>query len=173
MRRIAKPNEGEYAPYTVRYIGLLPDDGRVLEHLRDNFHQTRDLVVSLSGEQLAFRYAEGKWTIKEILAHIIDDERIYAYRALRFARNDGTELPGFEQDTYARYSGANERSADGLLEELLAVRKATILLFEYLPDEALARQGIADGKVMSVRAAAYHIAGHELRHINIIKERYL
>jgi uncharacterized damage-inducible protein DinB len=173
MRRIEKPAEGEYAPYTISYIGLLPDDGLVLEHLRNNFHQTRDLVVSLSNEQLAYRYAEGKWTIKEILAHIIDDERIYAYRALRFARNDGTELPGFDQDDYARYSGANERSADDLLEELCAVREATIALFKHLPDEALVRQGIADGKVMSVRAAVYHIAGHELRHINIITDRYL
>lgn len=173
MRRIAKPLEGEYAPYTISYIGLLPDDGRVLEHLRDNLQQTRDLIESLSEEQLAFRYAEGKWTIKEILAHIIDDERIYAYRALRFARDDDTELPGFDQDDYARYSGANGRSVHDLLEELFAVRMSTILLFEHIPDEALARQGIADGKVMSVRAAAYHIAGHEMRHVSVIKDRYL
>ena len=173
MRRIEKPAEGEYEPYTISYIGLIPDDGLVLEHLRTNFRQTRDLVVSLSNEQLAYRYAEGKWTIKEILAHIIDDERIYAYRALRFARNDGTELPGFDQDEYARYSGANERCVNDLLDELRAVREGTIVLFKYLPDDALVRQGIADGKVMSVRAAAYHIAGHELRHINIIKDRYL
>ena len=173
MRRIEKPAEGEYAPYTISYIGLLPDDGLILEHLRDNFHRTRDLVASLSDEQLAYRYAEGKWTIKEILAHIVDDERIYAYRALRFARNDDTELPGFDQDQYARYSDANERGADDLLEELRAVREATIALFEHLPEAALVRQGIADGKVMSVRAAAYHIAGHELRHTAIIRDRYL
>ena len=173
MRRIEKPSDGEYAPYTITYIGLLPDDGQVLEHLRANVLATRNLVVSLSDEQLAYRYAEDKWTVKEILAHIVDDERIYAYRALRFARNDRVELPGFDQDEYARYSGANERSADDLLKELIAVREATILLFEHLPEEALTRWGIADGKVMSVRAAAYHIAGHELRHIHVVKERYL
>src|SRR6185436_7376661 len=99
-----------YAPYTITYIGLLPDDGLVLKHLQDNFETTRRLILSLPPEKLMFRYAEGKWTIKEILMHIVDDERIYAYRALRFARNDKTELPGFEQDDYARYSGANQRS---------------------------------------------------------------
>src|SRR5207253_10519819 len=107
------------------------------------------------------------------LVHVIDDERIYAYRALRFARNDKTELPGFEQDAYALNSGANERSVKNILKELTSVRRATISLFDGLDDEALTREGVADGNKVSVRALAYHIAGHELRHINIIKERYL
>src|SRR5215213_1811640 len=98
MKRIEKPEEGEYAPYTIMYIGLLPDDGLVLKHLADNLKATFDLILSLPGEKLTSRYAEGKWTIKEILVHLVDDERIYAYRALRFARNDQTELPGFAQD---------------------------------------------------------------------------
>ena len=173
MKRIEKPGAGEYAPYTIRYIGLLPDGGLVLKYLQDNFETTRRLLLSLPPEKLLFRYAEGKWTIKEILMHIVDDERIYAYRALRFARNDKTELPGFEQDDYARYSGANERSIEDILEEFATVRRATISLFQGFDSEALVRSGIANGQVMSVRAAAYHIAGHELRHINVIKERYL
>jgi uncharacterized damage-inducible protein DinB len=173
MRRIEKPLEGEYAPYTIMYIGLLPDDGLVLKHLQDNVKATGDFILSLPEEKLAFRYAEGKWTIKEILSHIIDDERIYAYRALRFARNDRTELPGFEQDEYALYSGANERQVKDILDELIAVRNSTIALFNGLDNGALTRAGVASGNVMSVRAAAYHIAGHELRHINIIRERYL
>lgn len=173
MRKIEKPAEGEYAPYAISYIGLLPDDGLVLKHLRDNLEATKAFILSLPEERLAHRYAEGKWTIKEIVAHISDDERIYVYRALRFARNDRTELPGFEQDDYALYSGANERSVKDLLDELTTVRQATISLFQGLDDEALLRAGVADGKVMSVRAAAYHIAGHELRHVNIIRERYL
>lgn len=173
MRKIEKPEEGEYVPYAIIYIGLLPDDGLVLKHLQDNLEATKDFILSLPEERLAHRYAEGKWTIKEILAHLIDDERIYVYRALRFARNDKTELPGFEQDDYAIYSGANERSIKDLLDELTTVRQATISLFEGLDGEALLRAGVADGKVMSVRAAAYHIAGHEMRHINIIRERYL
>lgn len=173
MKKIEKPLEGEYAPYTIMYIGLLPDDGLVLKHLKDNLKATTDFIFSLPEEKLTHRYAEGKWTIKELLVHLIDDERIYAYRALRFARNDKTELPGFEQDDYARYSGANERDIKEIMWEFATVREATISLFEGFDSEALMRAGMADGKVMSVRAAAYHIAGHELRHINIIKERYL
>lgn len=173
MKRIGKPKEGEYAPYADRYIGLLPDDGLVLKHLKDNLKATRDFILSLPEEKLYFRYAEGKWTIKEILVHIIDDERIYAYRALRFARNDKTELPGFEQDDYALHSGANRRSIKDILRELGTVRRATISLFNGLDDQALTRTGVADGNKVSVRALAYHIAGHELRHVRIIKERYL
>jgi len=173
MKRIEKPGEGEYAPYAIMYIGLLPDDGLVLKHLEDNSEATKDFILSLPEGRLTYRYAEGKWTVKEILAHIADDERIYAYRALRFARNDRTELPGFEQDDYALHSGANERRVEDILNEFTAVRRATIALFEGLDDKALTRAGTADGKLMSVRAAAYHIAGHEMRHLNIIRERYL
>lgn len=171
--KIEKPKEGEYAPYAIRYIGLLPDDGLVLQHLADNLKATTEFILSLPEEKLTTRYAEGKWTIKEILVHLSDDERIYAYRALRFARHDKTELPGFEQDDYALHSGANGRDIKDILREFAAVRKATISLFEGLSHEALVRAGVADGKVMSVRATAYHIAGHELRHLNIIRERYL
>jgi uncharacterized damage-inducible protein DinB len=173
MRSISKPAAGEYAPYTMIYIGLLPDDGRVLHHLVENLKATADLILSLPAGKLAYRYAEGKWTIREILAHVIDDERIYAYRALRFARNDSTELPGFEQDEYARHSRANEREVRDMLDELADVRRATVSLFNSFDDEALVRAGVAGGNPMSVRAIAYHIAGHELRHANIIRERYL
>lgn len=173
MKSISKPEPGEYAPYTIMYIGLMPDDGLILKHLEDNLRATTDFMRALPQEKLYYRYAEGKWTIKEILAHLIDDERIYAYRVLRFARNDQTELPGFEQDAYAVESGANERSLDDLLEEFAAVRKSTIALFNSFDDRVLTRSGVASGNVMSVRAVAYHIAGHELRHLNMIKERYL
>jgi uncharacterized damage-inducible protein DinB len=173
MKIIPKPEAGEYAPDTIMYIGLLPDDGLILKHLEENLTSTSDFLRSLSEEKLSYRYAEGKWTIKEILAHLIDDERIYSYRALRFARNDKTELPGFEQDDYALHSGANERTLEDLLHEFATVRHATISLFESFNNQALTRVGVASGNVMSVRAAAYHIAGHELRHLNVIKERYL
>ncbi len=173
MKRIDKPREGEYAPYAIRYIGLMPDDGLVLEHLKNNLKLTRDFILSLPEERLTHRYAEGKWTIKEILLHIADDERIYTYRALRFARNDATELPGFEQDDYALHSGANDRTINDLLVELATVREATISLYNGLDSAALTRAGVASGNFMTVRAIAYHIAGHELRHLNIIRERYL
>src|SRR5215470_20323462 len=108
MKIIPKPEEGEYAPYTIMYIGLLPDDGLILKYLQDNLVATTAFVRAISEDKLTYRYAEGKWTIKEILAHLIDDERIYTYRALRFARNDRTTLPGFEQDNYATESQAND-----------------------------------------------------------------
>ena len=173
MKIIPKPEPAEYAPYVIMYIGLLPDDGLILKHLEDYLHATTDFMRGLPEEKLLYRYAEGKWTIKEILAHLIDDERIYSYRALRFGRNDSTELPGFEQDTYALESGANERSLEGLLDEFALVRRSTIALFNSFDVSVLTRSGIASGNVMSVRAIAYHLAGHELRHLNIIKERYL
>jgi len=173
MRKIKKPEEGEYAPYAIMYIRLLPADGRVLTHLRSNFKATKKLILSLPKKKFLYRYESYKWTIKEILVHIIDDERIYAYRALRFARNDKTELPGFEQDDFTRYAGANERKLESIFEEYEAVRNATVSMFNGLPEEALTRSGVANGNLMSVRAAAYHIAGHELHHINIIKDRYL
>jgi len=173
MRMIEKPKTGEYPPYAIMYIGLLPDEGLVLQHLQDNLKVTKDFIHSLSEEKLLHRYAEGKWTIKEVLVHIIDDERIYAYRALRFARNDATELPGFEQDDYARHSRANERDIKDILDEYAAVRSSTIALFNGLEEEALIKSGVANENFVTVRALAYHIAGHEMHHINIIKERYL
>jgi uncharacterized damage-inducible protein DinB len=173
MRRIEKPNENEFAPYAIQYIGLLPDDGLVLEHLQQNLETTRAFLRSLPEDKLLYRYAAGKWTVKEIVLHIADDERIYTYRALRFARNDTTELPGFDQDDYTRCSGANQRTLDDLLGELATVRAATLSLYNGLGGDMLTRAGVASGNLMSVRAIAYHIAGHEMRHMNIIRERYV
>jgi len=173
MKLIPKPIVGEYAPYTIMYINLLPDDGLILKHLRDNLENTVRFIRLLPEGKLTTRHAEGEWTIKEILVHVVDDERIYCYRALRFARNDTTELPGFEQDEYVPYSGANHREIEAIIEEFISVRRATITFFESLDEEALIRKGIGSGNIMSVRAAAYHIAGHELHHINSIKENYL
>jgi uncharacterized damage-inducible protein DinB len=173
MIKIEKPKEGEYNPYAIMYIKLLPDDGLIIKHLKENFKAVKDFILSLPEEKLHYRYAENKWTIKEMLVHLTDDERIYAYRALRIARKDKTELPGFEQDNYVLYSKANERSLKSILKEYAAVRKATVSLFKNLDDAAFLRTGTANGHTVSVRALAYHIAGHELHHMNIIRERYL
>ena len=173
MRKIEKPKDGEFPAYAKMYIDLLPDDGLLLKHLKENFHKAKEFILSLPEEKLTYRYAKNKWTIKEILVHIIDDERIYAYRALCFARNDKTELPGFEQDDYALFSNANERSIENILNEYEAVRNATIALFEGFDETALLREGIANKNKATVRALGYHLAGHELYHINIIKEKYL
>jgi uncharacterized damage-inducible protein DinB len=177
-RHIEKPGKDEYPSYSVIYMDLVADDGLVLQHLHDNLFKIKKIIESLSGEQLNYRYAAGKWTIKEILVHIIDDERIFSYRALRYSRNDNTPLPGFEQDNYTRYAHANDRSLESIFDEYDAVRKSTIQLFQHLPADALLRTGsILEngilGNTRTVRAMVYHIAGHELRHIKIIKERYL
>ncbi|MDB4951594.1 MAG: hypothetical protein JWM27_4243 [Gemmatimonadetes bacterium] len=173
MRRIPRPRAGEFPPYAAIYIDLLPDDGRVLEHLAANLRAAAELVAGLPDDALLHRYAPGKWTIKETLVHVVDDERIYACRALRFARGDATELPGFEQDDYAAASGANERGIESILAEYAAVRAATIALFAGLPEAAFVRSGVANGTAATVRALAYHIAGHELHHLNLIRDRSL
>jgi uncharacterized damage-inducible protein DinB len=175
MRMIPKPEPGEYANYAEMYIKLLPDDGLILKHLADNFRMVKDFIYTLPPEKLLYRYAEDKWTIREILVHIVDDERIYSYRALRFARNEKQSMPGFDQDDYARYSGANVRDLANIFEEYEAVRRATIALFNGFPEESLTRKGTGSSTyhAATVRALAYHIAGHELRHINIIREKYL
>lgn len=173
MLTIAKPAPGEYPPYASQYIDLVPGDGRLLEHLAENLRATRELILTPPEEFLLQTYAPGKWTIKEVLVHVADDERIYAYRALRFARGDRTELPGFEQDDYVSLSGANDRSVHDIMGEYGAVRASTIALFRGLPEEALLRSGVANGNRATVRALGYHIAGHELHHVAIIRGRYL
>ena len=175
MRKIPKPDKSEYPKYAEIYLKLVPADGLILKHLADNFQRAKDFIYALPPEKLLYKYAADKWTIKEILVHIVDDERIFAYRAMSFARNEKRSMPGFEQDDYTRYSGANERDLGNIFEEYEAVRRATICLFNGLPEESLERKGTGSTTFHSatVRALGYHIAGHELRHINIIKERYL
>lgn len=172
MKKILKPQPGEYAPYAIMYIDLVPDDGLVVQHLADNLQMVKDLVAAQPDEKLSTPCAEGEWTIKEILSHVIDTERVFAYRALRFARNDSTELAGYEQDDYVAYSGANGRSIEDILAELTAVRMATIALINSLDDVAMTRSGLSNKHNLSVRSAIYQIAGHELHHFYSIKENY-
>ena len=179
FRKIGKPSRAEYPEYSHVYMNLLKDDLLILDHLYENFFKVKEFIYSLPGEKLVYQYAENKWTIKEILVHLMDDERIFAYRALRYARNDSTALHGFEHDDYAKISNAGRRSLDRIFEEYWAVRYSTILLFQNLPESSFMRSGgVLDDhgniiNIRTVRAVAYHIAGHELRHMKIIKERYL
>lgn len=173
MRIIPNPEAGEYPASASMYIDLIARDGRLLEHLARAREATTELVLALPEEKLLHRYAPGKWTIKEMLVHLVDDERIYSYRALRFAREDPTPLPGFEQDPFATSSQANDRPVADILAEYAAVREATIALFRGLPEAALLRSGVADGKRTTVRALGYHIAGHEAHHVRILQQRYL
>ncbi|MEO5889500.1 MAG: DinB family protein [Ferruginibacter sp.] len=173
MKIIEKPVDKEFQSNEPMFATLISSDGELLKHLTVNLETTKKLILSLSPEKLLYKYAEGKWTIKEVIMHLVEMERIYSYRALRFARNDQAALPGFDADKYINFSGANERDVVSLLEEFTAVRQSAIALLNGLTDEALARSGVMNGYSVSVRALAYHIAGHELHHINIIKERYL
>jgi uncharacterized damage-inducible protein DinB len=173
MKKILKPEVGEYAPYAIMYIDLVPDDGLVLQYLQDTMQTLKTLILAQPEELLVSRCAEGEWTIKEILSHVIDTERIFCYRALRFARNDTTELPGFDQDFYVAYAHANQRHVEAILEEFTAVRTATIALFNSFDSEVWLRSGRSNGDNLTVRAAVYQIAGHELHHTISIKENYL
>ncbi|TFF30413.1 DinB family protein [Mucilaginibacter psychrotolerans] len=175
MRIIQPPKPGDYPPYAEMYMKLIPTDGMVLKYLQNNFYRVKDLIYSLPPQHLLYRYAPGKWSIKETLVHIIDDERIFAYRALRFARNEQQNLVGFDQDSYAKYSGADTRLLDNIFDEYEAVRHATIALFNGLPEEAFDRLGHGTGTFnnATVRALAYHIAGHEMHHYFLIKDKYL
>lgn len=173
MTRIEKPKQGEFAPSDEKYVTLVPDDGELVKHLEESLESAKEFFLSLPADKLTWRYAEGKWTPKEILGHIIDTERIYAYRALRFARHDSTELHGFEQDNYITYARSNERTVPDMLDEFSAVRASSIALLKSLDADAFMRSGIASGRRLSVRGAAYVMAGHQLHHMKIIKERYL
>jgi hypothetical protein len=173
MRIIEKPKEGEYPPYAIIYLDQVPDDGDLIGCLENNAGVIKELFLSLGEDQVNYRYAPGKWTPKDILAHIIDDERVFAYRALRFARNDRTPLPGVDQDRDAENAGANGRHITDLVDEYAKVRSATVALFNSFGDDVFKRKGEASGYTVSVAALGYLIAGHELHHVKIIRERYL
>ena len=152
---------------------LVNQDGSLIEQLKSSLEKTKTLINSLSSEELDYRYAKNKWSIKEVLVHIIDDERIYGYRALAFARNDKTNLPGFEQDDYNAHSETSERTIANIMDEYEALRLSTITLFKGFSDKALKRSGTANGNQASVRALGYHILGHDLHHIKVIENLYL
>lgn len=173
IKKIEFPLPNEYPVYAEMYMKLVKKDGSLIEQLKSSLDQTKKLINNLSNEELDFRYAKNKWSIKEVLVHIIDDERIYGYRALSFARNDKTNLPGFEQEDYNINSDTSERTIESILEEYEALRLSTISLFNGLSDKALKRIGVANGNKASARALGYHILGHDLHHIKIIKDLYL
>ncbi len=172
MKKIYKPTE-TVVPFYQRYINLVPDDGNLLIHLEDIFSETEEMINPLPEEKMEFRYAPGKWTIKDMLVHMSDTERIFIYRALRFARADETPLPGFEESDYANYTGANERERQDILREYSLVRESSIAFIETLSDEALNRKGVASGNPVSVRLMVNLIYGHHKHHLNILRERYL
>ena len=168
----ARPNSSEYAPYYERYVKLVPD-GPILEVLRTQIADTLRLLRALPEARGDHRYEPGKWSIKEVVGHVCDSERVFAYRALRFGRNDSVALPSFDQDLYVPAGEFGARTLASLIDELEAVRKATLLLLKGFPADAWSRMGVAAENPVSVRGLAYIIAGHERHHRSILAERYL
>lgn len=173
IKYIEFPSKNEYPIYAETYMKLVKKDGSLIEQLKLSVERTKALFINLSNEELEYRYEMNKWSIKEVLVHIIDDERIYGYRALSFARNDKTNLPGFEQEDYNLNSDTSERTIENILEEYEALRLSTITLFNGLSDQSLKHMGTANGNQASARALGYHILGHDLHHIKIIEDLYL
>ena len=166
----ARPDPAEYSPFYAGYVSSVPDGDLIAILERD---ETRALIGGLSDDAARKRYATGKWSVKEVVGHIADTERVMAYRALRFGRGDPTPLAGFEQEDFVRGAAWDDMSLASLLDDLTFVRRATVSLFRGFSDDALARQGTANNTPVTVRALAAVIAGHELHHLRILRERYL
>jgi len=167
-----KPNSAELTPYQRGYVDLVPE-GDLTVILSDNAKSTFQLLSTLSIEKLKYRYAEGKWSIPQILVHMIDAERIFSYRILCIARGDKTPLPGFEENDYAKASNADERDFKDVLEEYLSVRKSTLSLLRSLNNNHVLNKGIANNNPVAAITVCYMLAGHEIHHIAVLKEKYL
>jgi len=152
---------------------MLVPDGDLTATLSRQLDTTLALLSSLSEQQAEFSYAPGKWSIKEVVGHLMDGERVFAYRALRIGRDDKTPLPGFEQDDYVASANFNERTVSSLLEELTAVRQATVQLFKNFAEKEWHRRGTANGQEITPLALGYIVAGHELHHMDVVRTRYL
>ncbi|MFK7691524.1 DinB family protein [Paenibacillus sp. HJGM_3] len=167
-----RPTKEEYGLYYEQYISLVPE-GDIRELLAQALEENTAVWSALSEEKGLFRYASGKWSVKEVLGHLIDGERIMSYRLLRIGRGDPTMLSGFDQDAYVQGAAFDAVPLAQLVEEYTVVRRATLLLLKGLPEEAWSRAGSANNSVLTTRALAYIIAGHERHHMRILKERYL
>lgn len=161
----------DFQKYIQRYLDLIPSENW-LEELKKTGEQTVELYAQLSEEQSSFAYAEGKWTLKELLLHLSDTERVFQYRILAFLRSDQNELPGFDEELYANQSFANERTVNSLLEEYQLIRKSSQVLLETAHLSALKNVGTANGNQISAETIGKLIVGHNVHHLNIIKERY-
>jgi DinB family protein len=169
---IARPTAGEYAPYHSSYVAEVPD-GDVLALLERQGKETIALLRSLGEQKAGHRYAPGKWSIREVIGHVIDAERVFTYRALAFARGDGNALPSFDENGWAATSNADTRSFASLIDEFSALRASTVALFRSFGDAEFARQGTASGHPVTVRGILFVVTGHERHHVRILRERYL
>ena len=172
MKTPRKLQANESSEYFKRYINLV-ETVNIVAALKNQLTDIEQFFREWPKKKWDHAYTEGKWTIKEVLIHMMDAERILAYRALRIARNDATALPGFDQDEFAPFMNAANRSGESIMSEYRAVRMATIALIENLDDAALSRIGTASNDPASPLAMAFVIAGHEIRHMNVVKEKYV
>lgn len=172
LTSLARPTQEEYAPFYAGYINRIGQGEEVLATLGEQLRSTPALLCRVEESRGGFRYAAGKWSIKEVIGHLTDTERIMSDRALRIARGDATPLPGFDENAYVPASEADARSMDDLVTEWSDVRRATLALFRGLPPAAWARRGVANGATVSVRALAYIVAGHERHHLETLRNRY-
>jgi hypothetical protein len=168
----SRPDKSEYPDYCEGYVSKVPA-GDIVAVLEDQLEESLALFRSIPETRGGYRYAEGKWSVKEVIGHITDGERILAYRALRFARGDTTPLAGYEQDDYVLEGGFDRRTLKDLIDEFETVRRATISLFSSFDGEAWSRRGVANKNEMSVRGIAYVLAGHERHHVEILRNMYL
>jgi DinB superfamily len=168
----ARPDASEHAPYYGKYIAMVPETDAILA-LESQIADALSLLETIPEARGDHRYGPDKWTIKEVIGHLIDGERVFAYRAMRFARDDRTELPGFDENTYVPAGGFGRRTLADLAGEWELVRRSNIAMFRGLDAEAWRRQGVANGNAVSVRALAFIIAGHGRHHAAILRERYL
>jgi len=173
MKKIARPHNSEHAMYYETYIACVHADISVLTQLKTNAKQLSALFLSLDECTLTTPYEAGKWSLKDLLMHLIDSERVFLYRAMRFARLDKTPLPFFDENEFARNAQADKISTKRLLKEYAANRNATLQFFNNLQTTQLKHAGIASNFPMSVRACAWIICGHEIHHTRVIYERYL
>ena len=167
-----RPEKNEYAEHFERYIQWISDTD-VLATLERQRQSTAELLEGLSEEQGTYRYASGKWSVKDLIGHVIDTERVFSYRAMRFARNDATALPGFDQDAYSAHANYASLPLKDIAGEFDTVRRSTLYLFRHLSPDAWDRRGVSNKNELSVRAAAFVIAGHAQHHVEILKSKYL
>jgi uncharacterized damage-inducible protein DinB len=169
---IAKPNYNDAPDYCAYYFDLVPEKG-LIEALKRTAVETDVLFSAVPAEKESYKYADDKWTIKQLLRHIIDCERVYTYRAMRFSRLDDTELPGFDESNYAKRDNTEEVTVQQLIAEYKALRQATIHLFEGMNDAMLDFKGKANNRTSTARAWGWMAAGHNMHHCKILKEKYL
>ncbi len=169
---IERPANSEYEAYYHQYISKVPE-GDVLEIMETNMTDTASLLAGVGEDKAGYRYAPGKWSIKQVVGHLTDVERLFGYRTMAFARRDKAPLPSFDQNEYVEHANFDNRSLRNIAGEFECIRRSTVALFRSFDPDVLMRTGIASGFSFTVRSVAFILAGHEIHHVGVLKERYL